>query len=294
MTKLSALAFFLFFCLISRAQDDEAKAKWNPTVIKIDGDAQEWEQPLKYYDASTKLFFAFANDRKNLYLCFVTNDEQNQVKIMKAGMKIFLSSKGKNKIKASISFPIIEKNNEQETGAEKTPGQRSGIQSMHSNFVAQHTMMEVKGFRTKEGMIAINDASGLNLACNWDNANKMVYEVQIPIKELFADDFNFQDLAKDLNLEVEIYPIKRASGNSGGGNHNYSGGGGGGGRMGGGRGGGMHRDQENGNNQTPQEQNQGGDRSALFEKSVLKQKFLLAIPPATSLLYPLYKISRYS
>lgn len=250
------------------AQDDVAKSAWIYSPVKVDGNPQEWIQPLRYYDANTKLFFAFANDSKNLYLCFQSPDEMNQMKIMYAGLKITLSTKGKHK--ASINFPLVQKSEAAKTANENSDQQRVNRKSMESGLLAQDTMMEVKGFATKNGVIPINDNSGINAAINWDETNKFTYEVAIPLKELFGEDYNAANISKDISMDIEVNALSK-SGRSGSGDNSFSGRGGGG-RMGGG---GMHHER-NANGEENDSQISGVDKSAMFEKSKLKQKFILA------------------
>ncbi len=61
----------LLVSLISFAQDDTPKATWASLPITIDGKPTEWKLPLRFYDEGTKVFFAFANDDRNLYLCLL-------------------------------------------------------------------------------------------------------------------------------------------------------------------------------------------------------------------------------
>lgn len=97
MIKQFLTSVLLFVSIFSFAQSDILKSNRIASVIKIDGDASEWHLPLRFYDNSTKLFFDFSNDDNNLYLCFQSKDDAEQMKIMRAGITITLSTKGKGK-----------------------------------------------------------------------------------------------------------------------------------------------------------------------------------------------------
>ena len=161
----------LFFSTLSFAQDDIVKSSWVSSPVKIDGNPQEWKLPLKYYDAGTKLFFAFANDDKNLYLCFQAPDEMNQVKIMRAGMEIYLSTKGKHKV--SVTFPLADQVAATASQNDNNDQANYDRKGRRTSFILQNTMMEVKGFETRNGLIPINDSSGINAAINWDDKDKL-------------------------------------------------------------------------------------------------------------------------
>lgn len=85
---------------------EEPTSEWAKNSISIDGNSNDWDLPIKNYDSDTKLFFEIKNDNKNLYLCFQSKDQMNQAKMIRAGMKIILSSKINGKHKATIDFPF--------------------------------------------------------------------------------------------------------------------------------------------------------------------------------------------
>ncbi|MEP6948919.1 MAG: hypothetical protein ABI863_06585 [Ginsengibacter sp.] len=258
----------MFFSTISFAQDEIAKSSWVTSPVKIDGKPQEWKLPLRYYDAGTKLFFAFANDDKNLYLCFQAPDEMSQVKIMRAGMEVYLSVKGKHKV--SVSFPLAQQSvpTPLQNDNNSQPGQE--LKNRRTSFILQNTLMEVKGFETKNGFIPINDSSGINAAINWDENDKLTYEMSIPLKEWFGINFTAPDMSKDITLDIEINAVKwRGHTGSGGGSNGFSGRG-----RSGGAGGMPH-----GRNTNTDEENSalpGENKYLLFQKSKLKEKFILA------------------
>src|SRR5665213_700675 len=92
---------FITVSAFSFAQDSPSST-WAKNKVVVDGKPTEWNLPLKNYDNETGLFFDFENDSTNLYLCFQTKNEMNEEKIMRAGMKIILSSKINGKHKSII------------------------------------------------------------------------------------------------------------------------------------------------------------------------------------------------
>lgn len=260
------LAFGLtFVSCLSFSQDGLIKSTWVSAPVKIDGNAREWKRPLRFYDLNTKLSFAFTNDDKNLYLCFQTPDEMNELKIMHAGMEVSLITRGKHK--ASINFPLEKKGESALPQTEFSINQNFDRMSRRSSFLAQNTMMEVNGFTTRNGMIPINDSSGINAAINWDSTNKFTYEISIPFKELFGINFTTADILKDISLDIEINAVKKK---------NFSARDFRGSRMGGRmRGGsGIHNDKDG--NEEENSEPTFEDKMAIFQKSKMKQKFILS------------------
>ncbi len=205
MKKQFYILALLFISRTIFAQLDVSTAKWKSKVI-IDGKPDEWSLPLGFYNTETKLFFAVANDSNNLYLCFQSNDEGNQVKINVAGMSVSLSSKGKHRCNATINFPLTDKKSrfaEDDLIAEKKPD----MASLKNTFILQNSNMDISGFASQKGVIPINDSSGINAAINWNQNFIMTYELRLPLKELFGKDYKLQDLTKTISIEVEVNAV---------------------------------------------------------------------------------------
>lgn len=251
------------------AQGDIGQSAWVSSPVKVDGLAKEWSMPLRYYDNDAKMFFAFANDNKNLYLCFQTDDNVQQRKIMRSGMKVALSSKANGKHKVSINFPMVPKMDASQQG-KSVAGQAAQLSGSQNSFGAARNQMEVKGFLTKEGIISANDSSGINAAMNMDDSRRLTYEVAIPLKEFLGEGYSAADIEKNISLDIEI----KAASSPGqeGGNGGYSGRGGGSGRQGGG--GGSHSWKDNGSSNSTTAEAIG--TASTPAKSSLKAKFVLA------------------
>ena len=270
-------------CVKASAQSDVATAKWMPQPASIDGKLTEWKQPLSFYDDNTKLLFDIANDSSNIYLCFKSEDEMNQTKLMRAGMKITLSTKSKPKHEATITYPMPQSsaskkqaNNNTAEENESAPDEQTvhDLASFRSNFLQHHTTMNVEGFASANGEIPVTNSYGIIAAINWDSTSNLIYEIAIPKKEFFGASFSAKDASADINLSVEINKMQQhysASKNDDAGSRNNQGAPGAGmhGRgmrngMGSGFGGGR--------------QLSDADRSTLNQKTSFKQKFVLSTP----------------
>lgn len=260
MMKISFVVIFLFLTVFSFAQNGTPKSIWASKPVTVDGEAGDWKLPLKYYDERTKLFFAFANDDKNLYLCFQAPDKMFQAKIEGAGMEVSLSVKGKHTV--SIIFPIA-----QQSASALPPtdgdGQQSADQKTRNiSFVLQNNLMDVKGFSTRNGLIAINDSSGINAGLNFDKNNTLTYEITIPFKEWFGPNYTLNNIPKNVSLEVIINALKQSGhdkkeslaglGKIGGGHH-----------------------QRNADNPEEDQVMPGEYKYSLYTKVKMKQKFIL-------------------
>lgn len=257
----------LFISSLIYAQDDISKASWINTPVKVDGKPNEWSLPLGLYDSDTKLFFGFANDSNNIYLCFQCSDEISQARILGAGMEVGLMTKGKHK--AYINFPLVT---EPETGQQKgTPfSDYNYRKTREDSFRIKDTLMGIKGFSKKDGIISIHDSSGIQAAIDWDAGDKLTYEIAIPYKEFFGDKYTSAEISKDISLEVTIHGLKgrlKPTGSHGSGMEGK----GMGGRMGGG---GMHHEKTTSDDDSGAPGDSRNEPNQ-FQKSSLRQKFVL-------------------
>lgn len=321
MIRNIILLFFTFITAYSFSQTTtQSKRVIKP--VTVDGSAREWINPFGLYEAKTKLMFAIANNDSSLYLCFQCPDLVNQDKIMKAGMEVSIIRKGKSKLNASVQFPL-KKNVKGEKIEDIYVENLGGIDGIKSNFLLNNYVMLTNGFSKQNGTFPVKESKGILIAMNWDSTNTLVYEMAIPLSELFGNGFAAEELTKELTLGVELFAVQRpaemdnanisslntnnaASVVNGGGMQTYGG-------MGNGTGGGMQNtgsmggmNSMNGMNSMggmgmngyPNNsmagmsgiQNNGAgwdgstvpqyqDLSALFERTEMKQKFLLSPAP---------------
>ena len=273
--------FFIFIALISEvmAQSDVSPARWKSKDIIIDGVANDWVKPLNFYDDQTGLNFAICNDQRTLYFIFTCPDEMKMRRVMSAGWTLQLISKGKqSKFKASLLFPLT-KINWMGDRRDRDPLEKKIVADpLITTYKSQITSIEAKGFGSNQHELMLNDRNGINIAIGADSLQHIVYEMAIPLKELFTSgEFQPNEV---VTLNITVNAMERAPTDSGaaegfGERGGRSGGGGsigrsGGGRsMGGGRsGGGMSRGGGS--------RGMGsGQRSGLFEKASFKQKFTL-------------------
>ena len=272
--------FFTAFTLELSAQADVSKARWISTSLKVDGSDKEWTKPLNFYDDATGLMFAIGNDRENLYLCFTMKEELRMKKLMSAGWNIELNSKEKQKkYKATISFPAINV-----IGIRRNENNLE-VKSKGNELVKAYrllfTKITCKGFLSNVAEVSLNESEHLKVGIGADSIQHVVYEVAIPLKELYpAGSLNLNEL---ITMNVSVNALNRpstggAAGGEGMGSRSggrMSGGmegmGGGGGRRGGGMSGGMRGERSGAEFG---QGNQGGQNS-LFAKTSFKQKFTL-------------------
>jgi len=208
--NMYALIAMLLSCVVLSAQDDVTQARWQETRITPDGSNNEWKKPLNLYDAITGLLFTITNDSSNLYLCFTNNDERKVTKLMKAGWRVEIYSKEKNKkFDAAIAFPAIQMIN--------APGKDEGVtRSTEPDFKNETALyrlnlqaVSTKGFVSANGELPLLNSSGINIGIGSDNTQAIIYELAIPLKELLPG--NTTSTVPEMGLHITVNALKKPS-----------------------------------------------------------------------------------
>ena len=280
---LLMILFFVAYSLGLSAQGDVSKARWISSSVKVDGNDREWTKPLNFYDNATGLMFAIGNDKENIYLCFTVNEELRMKRLMSAGWKLEFASKVKQqKFKATLSFPAVNMLNvkRNENLPERKPKGNESVKS----YLLQFTKITCKGFRSNVSEVALNSSEHIRVGVGADSLQHIVFEIAIPLKELYVPDLLHLNELITMNVTVNALERPSSGEGAGGGMRGRPGGGGmsgggmggggsrrGGGMSGGGMSGGMRGERSGG------EYGQGaqGERINPFEKSSFKQKFTL-------------------
>ena len=258
------------------AQADVSQARWMGSGVKIDGDVAEWQKPLNLYDDESGLMFAIGNDKTNLYLCFTLREELRMKKLMSAGWTLEFTSKEKQKkCKAELIFPGI---NVMKFGRENDLFEKkSNANNLIKSYQIQLKEILCKGFRSNLTMIKPNNAENINVSIGADSTQHIIYEIAIPLSELFEPALINLDEVIAMNVTVHALERPSSGGGSGEGHSgNYGGGSRGGGHGGGRPGGGSRGGMAGGSYGGGMSQNGGSyDRNSLFERVSFKQKIKL-------------------
>lgn len=249
-----------------------------PDSIKIDGNAKEWGDSLRFYDEKSKINYAIANDNDNLYVAVRIGDRTDQVRVLHAGLTLSIDTRGRKKETFALTFPLAEQGGPDITGGDLQEAGDLNQQDRDELLQARMTKLReirVVGFKDIEGdIITTSNTYGIKAAIDYDADNYLVYEAAIPLKFFHADDA--VKTAWEFNLKINgIIHQHPAGGDDSSGDQQVGGRRGGGGGFGGGGGRGGHGGGGRGG------QHGGGgygnvDHSELAKSTDFWEKFYLA------------------
>ena len=276
MTKKNLATCFFSACLFLGLHAQVSEINWQPTQLLIDGNPNDWTTQLRFFDSNSKIKYEFRNDANNLYFVFKSDEKTLQRQIEQAGMKLKFVVEGKPKVNATIELKKKEgfqgmpappegmmqpgqfqNGNRQPDGQAfgklpNTPGDPNNEKldelAMHPQFAPIDTAF-TKGFLYNKGIVISEDKNGgvITFAKSNRRMEESAFELIIPLRELFGDNYQLSDISKRyIQFQLIVNALSESSnrgnframrGNGGMGGHGGGMGGPGGGM--GGPGGGM-------------------------------------------------------
>ncbi len=234
--QLVALGVICF----SMATFAQSSSKWQNSPIIIDGDASDWETMPRFFNSDANVQYEIRNDARNLYVILKSTNKATQMQLLQAGFSVKFKLKNQSATKCDITFPAPKMGN---FPAMERPNENKD-RLMAKDARPERMMRDsatLDGFMYTNGIITEDnrDTEGICFAKSKGNRDQIVFEIQIPLREFFGNEFSLADITQTpLQLQVNINELSKGSMNGKGGN--MSGGmhgGMGGGNMGGGHGG---------------------------------------------------------
>ena len=205
------------------------------TAVIIDGKNTEWGDSLAYYNSESKLNYAIANDKQNIYLVIKTNDLVKQHYILSSGVTFSIDTKGRSKKSTfSVTFPKSVPE-EMRRSAPTLAENKQKVSTLSFRKIA------VKGFKDiTDDEISLPNVFDIKVAVNFDNKGYMVYEEAIPLELFNAGELTKSEWSFNIKLNPPAKPESMVSEISTAGLPSFAGGRGNG-RSGGSRGAGGNR-----------------------------------------------------
>jgi hypothetical protein len=199
-------------------------------AISVDGKPDEWPQPFRYYEGTTKLQFAFANDTGSLYVCIKVTDAQTQLRLFNSGLNICMDARGKKKETMVLSFPLKPEGDPGEGGSgqkHKHQGQSEGgpdagmqktdLLRLKHHARTQQLALRVKGFTgLPEQVLPLENAYRISAAFDWDSLDILTIEYKLPLALVLGHSLTATDTLKPISIGFIEPAPEVAHTNSGG------------------------------------------------------------------------------
>ena len=276
MKRIIQIMLFGAIC-ISPGTFAQSSSKWQPQSIIIDGDGSDWGTVPRFFNAESSVKYEFRNDAQNLYIILNAASRSTQMQMQMAGFSVKLKVKSSTPFKAGIQFSGMKKGEmpPKKEGPEGKPENLSDQMSLEPKEMPKDTAL-LDGFLFAKGKVISDndDQEGIGFARNKSNRDQACYEIRIPLRELFGNNYSLETVSNTtIQLQVVINELSTKDGKKGkggmrgnrmhggpGGMGGGPGGGGPGGDMDGEMGGGMPGGGEMGRGQEMDESSLSSDR----------------------------------
>lgn len=182
---------------------------WQSKPVTADGNPVEWPIPLRFYDKNSKLCYSITNDSANLYLCIRVTDEQMQMKILQAGMQLWIDTIGNNKQQVGILFPLTSTERNIPMPTELMKDQKTDVNVMMKEFIDKYNEMQLIGFKPPiGGLVPLKNDYNISIGINSDSANLMVYEAVIPYKTFYKQTLSASDSTKIFGITIIVNALQ--------------------------------------------------------------------------------------
>jgi hypothetical protein len=261
-------------------------AKWQTQPLIIDGNESDWGAMPRFFNAESNIKYEFRNDAQNLFIIIKAADRATQMQQILADFSVKIKLRNSAALRMGINFPAKKKAEMPSISI----GNRTDIlvdKSLTKPDVQIKDTAILDGFLFTNGIITseVKNDKSICFARSTSNRESGTYEIRIPLRELFGDNFTLDNIiSTTLQLQVSLNEIsqkqasKMRNGMHSGGEHGMRNGGMrnggemGGGMLGGGEMGRMSEGEMGGN-----DMQQGGMRGQFsMESKSFNKDFVLS------------------
>ena len=242
MNKKLILSAFTFLFLVGCSPKQYPVGNFQDSPILVDGNAIDWELPLRFVSEKEGLRYSITNDNENIYVCVASDFMPTQMRMLRAGISIYVDIKGKEGKSVGVSFPFMgKKRNTAPVPMDKNQQSNLRKGNFNDENIKKLALLEANMYKSfgflnnANGVYELAEINPIKMGVNYDINDILIIEAKIPIKTFYDKELNAQN-APNISVGVELNNLLGGEANRGG----QMGGMGGGGMRGGG-GGGMSR-----------------------------------------------------
>ncbi|HEX4374377.1 MAG TPA: hypothetical protein VHZ50_13835 [Puia sp.] len=177
---------------------------YQDTNIIADGDANDWGLPLRFSNVSHTFQYSVSNDKKNIYICILTNDPGTQLQMLRSGINIYFDNKGEKNKNISLEFPVSKP--DENTYNNGDPITAATSKNAIDQLLLKSNYYNTTGFANIEnGQFDINDKkSNIKVALKFHDDSTLVYEAIVPVNDIPGIDPNKKSTSKNFSVGITV------------------------------------------------------------------------------------------
>jgi len=200
------LVAFYIFSFYSCSSNLAPVGHFQSTAIVADGNTDDWQLPLRFSNAEYTYMYSVTNDNKNIYICILSKDADEQLRILRSGISIYFDAKDKKNKTTILEFPVkkpIESNYDYNSSS-NTVDRRTRV----NQLLLESNYYNTTGFTNIEnGQFDIsNTTTGIQAAIKLNNDNALVYEAIIPLNDIPGVVLTGKKAGKNFGVGIVVNP----------------------------------------------------------------------------------------
>ncbi len=207
MKAIQYLVFILIIgSLVSCSHNLAPQGHYQSSSVIADGNASEWEMPLRFANKDYTFSYNITNDKKNIYIVLVSKDDEMEKRILRSGITIYFDPKGENNRKISLTYPERKNNSSNNLPRNGRPIIEDTSNTKHAMVLKSDTY-DVKGFyELQDGQFSIKDKrSKIQLGLKTSVDSGLVYEAVIPINYVLENGLTDKALKKNFAIGIVVH-----------------------------------------------------------------------------------------
>jgi hypothetical protein len=177
---------------------------YQDSPIVADGNADDWGFPLRFSNAEHTFQYSVTNDKKNIYICLISNDPAAQSRMLRSGVSLYFDPKGEKNKNITLEFPI--KKTDENANNYGNPIQASGTKSTLDQLLLQSNYFNTIGFvNIENGQYAVGDKkSNIQVALKLHDDSTLVYEAIVPVNDIPGVDPYGKNASKNFSVGISV------------------------------------------------------------------------------------------
>ncbi len=208
--RLIQLILLNVIALFSAGYAQLSTAKWQTQPIVIDGDASDWGMLPRFFNTESNLKYEFRNDYRNMYFILKAGDRSTQMQLFRAGFSVRFKLKTSNLQKTEIAFRANKFSEMPPLNTQEVRTDKLVDKSVTKPHILLRDTAILDGFQYTNGMITSDNQSTICFARSKSNRDLTSYEIKIPLRELFGDNFNLDKISTtQIQLQVVVNDLSK-------------------------------------------------------------------------------------
>jgi len=163
-------------------------SKWRDHEISIDGEQNDWQDAIAYYDEKTRVSVGIINDDTYLYVCLLSRNRSIMEQLMRQGLTVWFDPKGGADKVFGIHYPVRMQGHGmpmEEKGEDAMPPEQKGAGEMPGIFQGAEEEIEIIGPGKEERYTtSVKEAEKEGISVRIGKSKGyFVYELKVPLIE---------------------------------------------------------------------------------------------------------------